>query len=77
MGPRCLVCNKVAAGLEILRSPPAARLFQSVGDFSSMGLGEEGRWAREGGPVLTLGRFVGSASARLFVVGLGWGQWLL
>lgn len=43
MGPRCLVCNKVAAGLEILRSPPAARLFQSVGDFSSMGLGEEGR----------------------------------
>lgn len=39
----------------------------------SIGLGEAGRWAREGGPMLTLGRSVVPTSARLLVVGLGWG----
>ena len=41
--PGALFVIRLPLDLRILRSPPAARLFQSVGDFSSMGLGEGGR----------------------------------
>lgn len=39
-GPRCLVCIRLPSDSRTLRSLPAVRLLQNVGDFSSTGLGE-------------------------------------